>query len=225
MTTHTYAPLFGRRIRVTQLSGGGSPTGLNYMVTKGFMSVSLTAETEDGAEIIQRNANNELCINEKLSNTFKRLTASVRFCGVNPTLLSWMSNAEVYEDYAGDEAGFTLSEGPIEGQFALELFTGLAGSLGDLNAGGYALMPYLTKGTLADLEFNGEDAVDFTVENMMSASGNAWGTGPYDVVMNDAATPVASPLPTALDPLTHFLLLDTAVAAPAETTTPTTVPA
>lgn len=225
MPTHTYAPLFGRRIRVTQLSGSGSPTGLKFFVTKGFMSVSLSAETEDGAEIIQRNANNELCINEKLSNTFKRLSASVRFCGVNPTLLSWMSNAETYQDYAGDDAGFTLSEGPIEGQFALELFTGLAGSLGDANAGGYALMPYLTKGTLADLEFNGEDAVDFTIENMLSASGNAWGTGPYNVVMNNNATPAPAKLPSALDPLTHFLLMDTAVAAPAETASPTNVPA
>lgn len=224
MTTHTYAPLFGRRIRVTQLSGSGSPTGLNYFVTKGFVSVSLSAETEDGAEIIQRNANNELCINEKLSSTFKRLTASVRFCGVNPTLLSWMSNAETYQDYAGDDAGFTLSEGLIEGFFALELFTGLSGSLGDANAGGYGLLPFLTKGTLADLTFDGENAVDFTIENMQSVSGNQWGVGPYNVVMNGDATPAAAPLPTALDPLTHFLLLDTAVAAPAETAVPTIVP-
>lgn len=327
MATHTYAPLFGRRIRVTQLDGSGSPTGLNYFVTDGFVSVSLTAETEDGAEIILRNANNDLCINEKLANTFKRLNASVRFCGVNPTLLSWMSNAETYADYAGDDAGFVLNEGLIQGQFALELFTGLAGSLSDESAGGYALLPFLTKGTLADLTFDGENAVDFTVQNMLSASGNAWGAGPYNVVRTaggaevqtvtitggptggsftltfDGQTTAAIPynaaaadvrtalealsnlavgdvttsggplpgtavtvtfaaglgdvpqmtatssltggttpavtvstttsgvtgapakLPTALDPATHFLLLDTAVAAPAATTAPTPVPA
>lgn len=222
-TTHTYAPLFGRRIRVTQLDGSGSYTGQNFFVTKGFVSVALSSETEDGAEIIQRNANNELCINEKLATTFKRLNATVRFCGVNPTLLDWMSNAKVYQDAAGDDAGFTLDEGAIEGHFALELFTGLAGSLGDLTAGGYALLPFLSKGTLANLEFNGENAVDFSVENMLSVSNNQWGTGPYNVVMDSSATPAPGKLPTALDPLTHFLLLDTAVAAPAETTTPTLV--
>lgn len=182
MSTHTYAPLFGRRIRVTQMLGTGV-VGANYFVTDGFVSFSLTAETEDGAEIILRNAQNQLCINERLASTFKRLSVSVRFCGVNPLLYSWMSNAESYNDWAGDPAGFTLSEGPIEGNFGLELFTGLAGSLNDVNANGYALLPFMQKGTLADIELTGEDAVDFSIQNMLSVSGHSWGTGPYDVLM------------------------------------------
>jgi hypothetical protein len=224
MATHNYAPLFGRRLRVTQVGGDGAP-GPQQFVTEGFVSVSLQGVTEDGAEILLRNAQNQLCINEQLSSTFKRLNVSVRFCGVNPLLLSWMSNAELYEDYAGDAAGFTLGEGEIDGTFALELFTGLAGSLNDTNANGYALLPFVKAGTIADLEFTGEDAVDFTIQNMLSQSGNAWGAGPYDVVMDDSATPVAAPLPTALDPKTHFLLIDTAVAAPAATPEPIAIPA
>ncbi len=105
------------------------------------------------------------------------------------------------------------------------MFTGLAGSLNDESAGGYALLPFVSKGTLADLTFDGENAVDFTVQNMASVSGNAWGTGPYNVVMNAATPSAAAKLPTPLDPLTHFLLLDTAVAAPAATTEPTVVAA
>lgn len=324
MSTHTYAPLFGRRIRVTQMLGSGI-VGENYFVTDGFVSFSLAAETEDGAEIILRNAQNQLCINERLSSTFKRLSVTTRFCGVNPLLYSWMSNAEGYMDWAGDMAGFTLSEGPIEGNFALELFTGLAGSLNDVNANGYALLPFMQKGTLADIELTGEDAVDFSIQNMISVSGHDWGVGPYDVLAGpgtseaqtitiagvptggsftltyagqttgaigfDAtavavqaalealgnlalgdvtvtggplpaspvtvtfdsalgnvavmtatpsltggttptvtiATPsegvagVPSPLPTALDALTHFLLIDTAIVAPAVTAEPTLV--
>lgn len=224
MATHTYAPLFGRRIRVSQMEGSGA-FGENFFVTDGFVSFSLTAETEDGAEIILRNAQNQLCINERLAATFKRLSVNLRFCGVNPLLYSWMSNAEAYEDYAGDIAGFTLSEGEIVGNFGLELFTGLAGSLNDTNANGYALLPLMQKGTLADFEITGEDAADFTIQNMLSVSGNNWGVGPYDVMMNDAVPPVPAPLPTALDELTHFLLIDTAVAAPAVTAEPTPIPA
>ena len=225
MTTHNYAPLFGRRLRVTQVAGDGTVTAAQkFFVTEGFVSVQLQAVTEDGAEIILRNANNQLCINEQLASTFKRLNVTVKFCGVNPLLLSWMSNAEAYQDYALNDAGFTLSEGEINGTFALELFTGLAGSLNDQNANGYALLPFVKSGTIADIEVNGENAVDFTVQSMLSQSGNQWGVGPYNVVMNDATPPVPAKLPTALDPKTHFLLIDTAVAAPAVTTTPTAVP-
>lgn len=224
MVTHKYAPIFGRRLRVTQMLGTGA-VGANYFVTDGFVTVSLTVETEDGAEIILRNAQNQLCINEQLSATFKRLTVSTRFCGVNPTLLSWMSNADIYEDWAGDAAGFTMSEGPIEGNFAMELFTGLAGSLNDTSANGYMLLPFMNKGTLSDIEISGEDAVDFTVQNMQSLSGNQWGVGPYDVLINDdSPVGTADVLPTALSPLTHFLMIDTAVPAPTVTPEPTPTP-
>jgi hypothetical protein len=212
-TTHLYAPILGRRMRATQLKDDGS-IGLNKLVTDGYITTTLSATIEDGTEIVQRNAAGQLCVNELGNPSFKRFTVETEFCGVNPSLLSFVSNAKEYEDYANDIAGFTVPEGEITGLYALELWTGLSGSLADTAAGGYMLLPQIHKGNLGDITIDGENAVTFTVTGSYTVGGNQWGVGPagYKVLAN--ATGVPSQLPTALDPLDHFLLIDTAVAAP-----------
>ena len=213
MPTHKFAPLLGKRIRTTQMTEAGE-MGENFIVTDGFITVSMSAEIEDGVEIIQRNAWGVLCINERKNPSFKRLTLEIEFCGVNPTLLSYVSNAVEYEDYAGDVAGFTLPEGEITGAFALELWTGLSGALADNDANGYMLLPFCGKGNLGDISVDGENAITFTVTGAITKGGHNWGVGPYDVVINADSAGVADVLPPALDPYDHFLLIDTAVPAP-----------
>jgi len=224
MATHKFAPLLGKRIRVTQMEDDGT-VGEHYIVTDGFITVTLSAEVEDGTEIIQRNAFGVLCINERMNPSFKRLNVEVEFCGVNPSLLSYVSNAKEYEDYAGDVAGFTIPEGEIVGSFALELWTGLSGALNDPNSNGYLLLPFVGKGNLGDITIDGENAITFTLTGASTRGGNAWGVGPYDVVYNNDSPGVPSPLPTPLDPFDHFLLMDTAVAVPVVNEQPTVVPA
>lgn len=221
MPTHKFAPLLGKRIRVTEMSDGGV-VGDRAVITDGFITVTLSSEVEDGTEIVVRNASGNLCINERMNNSFKRLNVEIEFCGVNPTLLSMVSNAQEYMDYAGDVAGIKLSEGEITGAFALELWTGLSGALADPNAAGYMLLPFIGKGTLGDITVDGENAVTFSVTGAATRGGHTWGTGPYNVVAN--ATGVASKLPEALDPLDHFLLIDSAVPAPVVSESPVTVP-
>lgn len=234
VNTHKFAPLLGKRIRVTQMNDDGT-VGAHFIATDGFITATLAAQVEDGTEILTRNAFGQLCINEKMNPTFKRLDVSIEFCGVNPSLLSYVSNAVEYLDYAGDVAGFTLPEGEIAGQFALEMWTGLSGALNDTHANGYMLLPFVGKGNLDDIKITGTDAIDFNLTGSSTRGGNAWGVGPYDVVMSggtdsgaedsgidDGGT--ASPLPTALDAYDHFLLIDTAVAAPVVDEQPTVVP-
>jgi hypothetical protein len=229
--THKFAPLLGKRIRVTQMNDDGT-VGAHFIATDGFITVTLSAQVEDGTEIITRNAFGQLCINEKMNPTFKRLDIEIEFCGVNPSLLSYVSNAVEYEDYAGDVAGFTIPEGEIVGQYALEVWTGLSGALNDTHANGYMLLPYAGKGNIDDIKVDGEDAIDFNLTGSSTRGGNQWGIGPYDVVMNGVTDDsgaedsggVAAPLPTALDPFDHFLLIDTAVAAPVVDEQPVAVP-
>ena len=60
----------------------------------------------------------------------------------------------------------------------------------------------------------------------VTKSGNAWGVGPYDVVKkaNGAGGGfVNAKLPTALDPLDHLLMIDTALAPPPDSDQPVTV--
>lgn len=224
MTTHRFVPLLGKRLRATQLSDSGAllPGG-SFIATDGFITVNLTSEVEDGTEIIQRNAAGQLCVNEKMNNSFKRFNFEAEFCGVNPSLLSYVTNAVEYEDYAGDIAGFTVPEGEITGAFALELWTGLSGALTDDQASGYFLLPFIKKGQLGDITIDGENAITFSVTGAATSGGNSWGRGPYDVVINDDSPGVPDVLPTALDPFDHLLLIDTAVAAPPSSSEPTLV--
>jgi hypothetical protein len=228
MATRTFNPVLGKKIRLTLLdSCGTTPSSGDagtVVVTDGFISLTLTAEVEDGAEIITKKASGALCVNEMTDSSFKRFTLEMEFCGVNPAALAFTTNAEMYEDWAGDVAGITVGEGTINKRFALELWTGLSGQAcptGVEEASGYLLLPFVNAGVMGDIEVTGEDAVTFSVTGAFTKGGNGWGTGPYDVVLNDG-DPDA--LPEALDPLDHLLLIETGVAVPPSTDGAATFP-
>lgn len=193
MATHTFIPLLGKRLRTTELDNCGAvKTGGQYLATDGFTMINLSSEVEEGTEIIVRKANGTMCVNEKMSDSFKRFTVGLEFCGVNPALLSFVSPAKVYLDWGGDQAGFTIAEGVINKWFALELWTGLSGVAclpGQTDeASGYFLLPFVTGGVLDDLEIGGEDAINFAITGAYTKGGNQWGVGPYNVVRNTATT-------------------------------------
>jgi hypothetical protein len=217
MTQHLFIPLLGKRLRVTELTKNGAlSVAARRITTEGFITLSLSSEVEDGNEIIVRNAAGNLCVNEKQPNSFKRFTVEMEFCGVNPALLGVTTNVEGYKDYAGDVAGFTVPEGKIEKRFALELWTGLSGvqvSEDETDeASGYLLLPQIDAGVLGDISVDGENAITFSMTGAATKGGNGWGVGPYDVLKDGAG--LAAPLPTALDPYDHLLLIDTALAPP-----------
>lgn len=226
MATHEFAPVLGKRIRVTTLDDCANVTSASRSIaTDGFVTATLTAETEDGTEIIKRNAQGHICVNERLANSFKRFTVAISFCAVNPSLLAMVTNVKEYEDWDGDVAGFTVPEGEISGQFALELWSGLSGTQclpGQVDeASGYLLLPFVVNGVLGDIELGGENAVDFSLTGAYTKGGNNWGVGHSDVLRDDEGAP--SPLPTELDPFDHLLMIDTALAPPPVATEPLTI--
>ena len=232
MATHCFIPILGKRIRVTPLDNCGAiPVDAEYVATDGFVTITLSSEVEEGTEIIVRKASGALCVNEKMADSFKRFTVEIDFCGVNPSLLAIVSNAVPYED-GDDVIGFTVPEGEIAKWFSLELWTGLSGAVcapGAEEASGYLLLPFVVAGVLGDIEIGGEDAITFSLTGAATKGGNAWGTGPYNVVMADAVDPedppVPAPLPTAIDAFDHLLMIDTALAPPPEACDPVAVPA
>lgn len=229
MPTHCFTPVLGKRLRVTELDECGAVTvGTSETVsTDGFVTVTLSSEVEEGTEIIQRNASGALCVNEKMADSFKRFTVEIDFCGVNPSLLAIVSNAEPYNDYAGDVAGFTVPEGEILKKFAFELWTGLSGQAclpGETDeASGYLLLPFVQAGVLGDITIDGENAVTFQLTGSYTKGGNGWGVGPFLTLRDDEGDPAV--LPTALDPFDHLLLIDTALAPPPVACSPTPVAA
>lgn len=229
MPTKTFRPVRGKRIRVTRLTEDGQllapGTEDAQIVTSGYITTTFSAETEDGAEIIVKNANGDLCVNEKLSDSFKRFTVEMELCGVNPSLLAMMSNANTYEDWNGDVSGLVVSEGTIDEAFALEQWTGLSGGTrtpGAEEASGYMLLPFVNGGVLGDIAVESENAVTFSITGAYTRSGGGWGEGPYNVLMNEEGEP--APLPSPLDPFDHLLIIQTDVAPPPSADDPAPMP-
>lgn len=219
MANRPFIPVRGKRIRITRLDhcgrvpNGGDPDA--FVVSEGFISVQLSSTTEEGPEITERGITGAIVVNEKLPDSFKRMTMELTFAGVNPAMVPMVSNAEGYFDAAGDNAGFTLSEGEINKWFAFELWTGISGVACDPDeedASGYMLLPFVNGGTIGDITVNGENSINFSMTGAYTKGGNAWGVGPYHVAYDDASAPGF--LPTALSERTHYLMLRTGLAAP-----------
>jgi hypothetical protein len=130
MATKCFPVLRGRRIRLTRLDGCGRPVygPDSVIVSKGFVSVALTANIDEGTAITVTNANGENCINEPAIPTLNGYGVEITFCGVEPDALAITSGQEQYLDYAGDSAGFTVdtSVSLTDTAFALEMWLGSA---------------------------------------------------------------------------------------------------
>uniref|UniRef100_A0AAU7J869 Major tail protein n=2 Tax=unclassified bacterial viruses TaxID=12333 RepID=A0AAU7J869_9VIRU len=222
MATKCIIPLLGKRLRATELDNCGAVfTGAMQVSTDGFTSITLSAEVEEGTEIIVRKASGAMCVNERMPNSFKRFTVETEYCGVNPSLLAIVTNAEEYSD-GDDVIGFTVPEGEIRKWFALELWTGLSGAVcapGSEEASGYMLLPFVAAGTLGDIEITGDAEITFSMTGGYTKGGNQWGVGPYNVYGSPAG-----PLPEAVDPFDHLLMIETSVAPPPEACDPSAVP-
>lgn len=219
MATRCFTPVLGKRLRMVVVDACGnlpaSGAEDSMVSTDGFVSVALSAEVEDGTEIITKKADGSMCVNEMTAPSFKRFTIEIEFCGVDPGTLAVATNAEIYENYEAVAAGIVVPEGTINKKFSLEIWTGLSGEAcasGEEEASGYMLLPYIQAGVLGDLTIDGENAVTFSMTGAYTKGGNAWGVGPF-FVMADANVPAV--LPTALDPLDHLLLVRTGIAPPA----------
>jgi hypothetical protein len=130
------------------------------------------------------------------SPSFKRFTVEMQFCGVDPGLISVVTNAQIYADYVDDPIGFTVPEGTIDSRFGLELWTGLSGAAcepGADTASGYMLLPLLNAGVMSDISIDGENAVTFGMTGAFTRGGNAWGVGGYNGIWDNGTVITRNP--------------------------------
>ena len=197
----------GRRIRVTRLDGCGRPIygDDSQVISKGFVSVSFTANTTETDEINQTNASGEVCIYEPSETSLVGYGVEIQFCKVDPDLLALVTGQNVVLAADGETAiGFDIDTkiGLENSNFALELWTG--SPTGDACATdqaqgqfGYILLAYLRGGILGDFTVENA-AVTFTVTGANTREGNAWGVGPYNVTtINGVPGPMATPITTS----------------------------
>ncbi len=209
MTTVCFGVLRGKRVRVTQLNTCSVPvTGNSYVVSSGFIQVTLSAEVEGGDEYIQKNADGALCINERAPDSLKRLSIAIDWCKVDPDIISIITGNPL-EMSGADAVGFRIEEGLADARWGLDLWSGLSDQ--DCAAGeqyGYLLVPNITGSTLGDIQIQ-NGTTTFT-SNGYTEHNSGWGVGPYDVIGSPAG-----PLDVAISSVQHALLRTTVVAPPA----------
>lgn len=204
MTTQCFTPVRGRRMRATRLDSCGRPVyGLcSQVVSKGFVSVKFSAETEDGEEVTVKNASGELCASDVSCSQIKWWTVEIEFCQVDPSLIQMMNPTFRTElDAKGNIVGWRMnSTQSCDKGIGLEVWTDVLGadSCDDPDAEGaygYVVVPYVVGGTFGDLEIT-SDALSVTVTGRTKAN-SKWGVGPYGVVRDIAGKP--SPLLVPFD--------------------------
>lgn len=217
-TNTCFSLVRGRAMRVTRLDGCGAvdlgPDAA--VVSDGFITVQLTAQTDEGETISVTNAAGKVCILDEPCPVFTGYEVQIEFCGVNPLLFELVTGQPSVLDADGNRVGLRMNTkvDACGSGFALELWSSVPSAVCDPNAGvsyGYFLVPFLKGGVIGDFTV-GNDAVNFTMSGAKTKDGNNWDVGPYDVVKDD--TGAAGPLLDPVDPDDHLWMQLTTVAPP-----------
>lgn len=185
-------------MRATRLDGCGRPVygPASMVATDGFVSVALTAQTEESESVTVTNAAGRVVVREAARTSLVGYTAEIVFTSVDPALFAMLTGqATVIDEVSGDAVGFRVNSDvdPLDSGFALEVWTGVPSvrcSDDEASQGtfGYLLLPFLQGGTFGDFTIE-NGAVSFSVSGATTTTGSGWGVGPYDVLLGPASTP------------------------------------
>ena len=220
MPSTCFTPIGGHTMRAIKLDACGTVlTGGSSckIVSTGFVRVNRTAEYEEADEFIVKNANGDICVNERTVPALKWLNLEIEFCSVDPEMLNLISGSPLVLNDAGTPAaiGWRTRENVISSvNFSLEVWTRTTGTAcaGGSVQYGYYLAPWVVQGTIGDLVFE-NGPISFTV-NARTKAGSPWGTGPFNV-WNGATPGGPEKLITAIGALDHDHMQLTTLAPPA----------
>jgi hypothetical protein len=219
MANNCFSLVRGRVMRVTRLDGCGNVVaGADAsVVSDGFITVGLTAQTDEGTTISVTNAAGKVCILDEPCPAFLGYDVGIEFCGVNPALYNLLTCQPLVMGGSGgaDAVGFRVNSGinACDCGFALEVWSSVPAGACEPGAGanfGYFLIPFVKGGLIGDFTI-GNDAVNFSLTGASSKDGSAWGVGPYDVVNDGTAD---GPLADAIDEKDHLHMQLTTVPPP-----------
>lgn len=201
MPTTCWSSIRGEMMRVTKLDGCGRPVAgpKSSLLTDGFISLQFSPQYEDGEDTRQKSASGRLCIVDRAPSDFVRVDVEASLCGVNPDLWSMFTGQPIVLDAAGNATGVRIGGGRVTTNFALEVWSDIAGG-GDCEGEGvqygYFLLDCCSYGQVGDFTIE-EAAANFTLTTSTKDS-TGWGVGPYDVVrqlpVDPALVGVAGPL-------------------------------
>lgn len=211
----------GRLARATKVDACGRVVygDSSQAVSKGIITAAWTVNSTESPAIEQENFNGDRGIYEPGKTRFTGFSLVLTFLEVDPEFFSLITGQRVYLDAFGNAIGFAISTDIDLGDqgFALEIWTGAPRdntACADPNAQGsfgYFLAPFLKGGILGDYSIE-NGAINFTITGANTQDGNAWGVGPYNVMLDEAGD--LSPLLEPLQANDHKLMIWVSVAPP-----------
>jgi hypothetical protein len=197
-------------MRLTRLDECGVPVEgpASTVVTKGYVSVTVTPVYTDVEDITQTDANGDTCIDDQSDPALRWLTLAMVFCLIDPDAINIITGDPLVVDDATptpNTVGFRIDQAVTgSANFALELWSGKPGQAcgeSETEAFGYWLFPYVVQAQWGEWVIQ-NGALTITLTGRTS-SGSGWGVGPYDV-RRDATVPATlEPLLTAISPTQH----------------------
>lgn len=221
MATYCLKPIRGKVMRLTRLDACGAPVhGPKATVTsKGFVSVEITMEVEDGTEYQLKGADDTFIVNDRGRPQIKWANVTINMGNVDPDVYNIATGSPlVMNDATIPEAvGFRVREA-VYGDFALEVWTDLSGQAcaAGVPAYGYLLLPWVKDGIVGDFTVQNE-LITFPIAQARTSAGSGWGVGPYNVDNRVNAPVGPSPLLTAMQATDHLDFHMTTLAPPAAT--------
>jgi hypothetical protein len=180
------APIKGSHLRIVKVDDCGVPvTGAASLtiVTKGFVQVQSEPDYEDGEEFVERNADGELCVNQKDKPSLKRFALTVDWCEVDPVLAAYVMSARLLDTAspAVTGTGWAMSEGEPDNKFSMEVWQRVAGS-GACDPSGvqryiYNAWPHVGNTQVGSYTIeNARSTLQFIAETFPAST--LWGNGP-----------------------------------------------
>lgn len=222
MANRKFSPIRGEALRVTRTDGCGrlvSGPAVSY-TTDSYVSIEVatrTAETE-AVEVIK--ANGKKCVDEPATTYLDGFDLTVTFCGVDPVIFEMVTKMPVVYDAQGNPIGYDADTGVDTSNhgFALETWTQVpsdnCSEEGTGNSYGYLLFPFLRNGSIGDFTIENA-AITFSVSGLGTRTGNGWGVGPYNVMLDESGTP--GPLLEPMTRTSHHRMFVTEVPPPSAT--------
>lgn len=185
MVARCVSVIKARVIRLVKVDECGVPitgTGSAVIVSKGFVSVEAEPDYEEGEEFTQRNANGDLCVNDKDPDSLKRVALTVNLCEIDPEMLQVATGERLLTTSDGvTGTGMAFGEGALSGRFSMELWQPVAGA-GACDPSGnqqfvYWAFPNVGNGKITDFTFENAP-FEFGFEAETKAASLLWGDGP-----------------------------------------------
>jgi hypothetical protein len=131
MSDLSAVPIKGRVMRLIALDSCGNPvTGASgkQVITRGFISVQMENQYEDGEQQRQKLADGSLCVNQDDDDSFTMVQLTVSMCGVCPSVENVINGARLLTTTAPvSGSGVAYAEGLVTTRFSLEVWQNVTG--------------------------------------------------------------------------------------------------